>query len=99
MRYLALILVAVSGPALAQSAETGRALAERWCAECHVTGTGQARAVDGVPSFEALARDPRLEEGTFWDRVSNPRHPAMPGFTLSREQLRSLWLFVQAQRG
>lgn len=99
MRHgLILIAVLVAAPAAAQTAESGRRIADRWCAECHAVSGTQARAVDGVPSFEAIARDPRIDEPTFLDRVTAPRHPAMPGFALSREDMRGLWTFLRAQR-
>jgi mono/diheme cytochrome c family protein len=93
----ALLLLAGSAAAQSPQGEVGRAIAERWCAECHVTGTGTQRGVDGVPSFQAIGRDGRFDEAALWARVTNPRHPAMPGFTLSRAEAQSLWVFVRSQ--
>ncbi|MPZ33457.1 MAG: hypothetical protein GEV13_21110 [Rhodospirillales bacterium] len=48
---------AMCGVADAQDAMRGQALAERWCANCHVVNraatTGRA---DGLPTFPSLAR-------------------------------------------
>ncbi|HUG63075.1 MAG TPA: c-type cytochrome [Methylomirabilota bacterium] len=70
-------------PAAAAEAE-GQAIAERWCAACHIVGPDQAAAVEGVPSFASIAnaRDEAAIRGFLFDP-----HPPMPQFNLTKRQV------------
>ena len=66
-------------------ATSGRLLAEKWCAECHVPGSA-ARGRPGVaPSFRAVANDPATTERSVRVFLRSP-HPTMPNVSLTREQ-------------
>ncbi len=80
---LLLSLMALAAPALAQM-ETGRSIAERWCANCHGVPSAQAVvATDGAPPFSRLT-----ELGA--DRIRgvlNAPHERMRGIDLTRDQI------------
>jgi len=59
MRKLALVHLIL--PALAQA--QGKAMAERWCANCHVvTSSATIGSANGLETFPALAADPKITE-------------------------------------
>lgn len=76
------------------SAEAGRATAMTICANCHLVATGQRQPpMDSVPSFDALARDPRMSEARLRGFLNRP-HPPMPDPQLSRDELENLVSFI-----
>ncbi len=102
----ALLIVAVPFAALAQQPENklrradpqnGAALAQRWCASCHIVSKDQTRAVDGVPSFQALAQRGNLS-GERLAFVLLAPHPAMPAMTLTRNEAQDLAAYIATQK-
>mgnify|MGYP001361977915 CR=1 FL=1 len=77
--------------------QNGGALAKRWCAACHIVSKDQVKAVDGVPSFAAIAArsDFSGEQLAFF--LLNP-HPVMPNMTLTRNEARDLAAYIAAQK-
>ncbi len=76
----------------APSAERGAALAERWCAECHATGTGQ-RTADVAPAFAGIAseRSPDYVRGF----LANPHvRGDMPTFELSTAEIEDIVAYL-----
>lgn len=84
---VAVLLALQPAIAPAQDVATGRVLAERWCANCHiVTRSATTGRADGVPSFPALADAPQTTD-TSLRRAMSASHGRMPDFSLtSREQ-------------
>lgn len=87
-------VLAVGASAAAQSgdAERGAALAQAWCAECHIVdraGTGTVR--DAAPAFTTVAenpaRTPDFLRGWF---QSDRLHMQMPNFSLGRRETEDL---------
>jgi mono/diheme cytochrome c family protein len=64
----------------------GRAIAERWCASCHVVAENQAQGADAAPAFTALAQDPARDADWLRAWIADP-HPPMPDPGLSRAQI------------
>lgn len=80
------------------SATVGQALAETWCAECHVIGSGdgQARAQSDAPPFAEIAKgadDARLPVLAAW--LKTP-HGAMPDLSLSRAEIADLLTYIES---
>jgi mono/diheme cytochrome c family protein len=77
----------------AEDAARGRAVAERWCQECHVISPGHARSRDTateVPSFMAIAKDPAQSDSRLRGFLSTP-HATMPASSaLSRQEIDDL---------
>lgn len=77
-------------PVLAADASAGRALAERWCAGCHVVGTAPQSAASDAPTFSAIAaRDGDISPSWLAFRLLNP-HPQMPQVSLTRTEAADL---------
>jgi mono/diheme cytochrome c family protein len=94
--------VLIAAPASAQSsAETvaaGRSLAMRSCSACHVVSERpQQPAVDGVPSFAQIARNPNTTPDGLRTFIQAP-HPPMPNFSLSRKQLDEVTAYIMSLR-
>ena len=79
-------LTAAAAPASAAGdAAAGHALAQRWCASCHIVDrTGQGR--DTAPPFPAVANRNPEDRGWLRAWLTAP-HPPMPNFNLSRQQI------------
>lgn len=71
----------------AQDIDRGRALAERWCGNCHLADRAAATArADGLPSLPAIAADPATTPGRLRGFMT-AAHGRMPDFSLgAREQ-------------
>jgi len=96
------LTLSIAAPAAAQSpAETvaaGRSLAMRSCSACHVVSEQQQQpAVDGVPSFAQIARNPDTTPDGLRTFIQSP-HPPMPNFSLSRKQLDEVTAYIMSLR-
>ncbi|WP_439574028.1 c-type cytochrome [Phreatobacter sp.] len=78
-------------------AAAGRAIAERWCAACHLVGQDQRSATAAVASFAEIARrhagSPAVLEGFLADP-----HPPMPDLSLTRQEIRDLVAYIGSLR-
>ena len=85
-----------SGLAQAQDAVRGQALAERWCANCHVIDTGAAgNAQQGPPPLPTTARN--LSAGQLRAFLSHP-HGKMPDLSLTRAEIGDLIAYIEQLR-
>ncbi len=76
----------------------GKAIAQRACAGCHLIGEGQTSSTtDGVPTFAALARNPRMNDAALHGFVQAP-HPPMPDLALSRQELDDVVSYIMSLR-
>lgn len=110
MRRSLVALLAVTGlagplPAGAQSAlqtermAYGRAVAENWCANCHVVGPqAQGPAGDAAPPFAAVARMPSTTEMSLRAFLQTP-HARMPDYRLSQPELDGVVAYILSLRG
>lgn len=81
-------------PAQAADAAAGRALAERWCATCHVVGGAPQSAASDAPTFASIAsRDGDISPAWLAFRLLGP-HPQMPQVSLSRAQAADLSAYL-----
>lgn len=96
----ALVAGGIAGPAGAAPADAaaGRALAERWCAACHVVAPGQGAAVSDAPTFTAIAaRDGDVSGAWLSFRLLKP-HPQMPQVSLTRDEAADLAAYFATLR-
>jgi len=104
MRVLVAIacLCLISVPAVAQKLPgdpgAGRAVAQRGCAQCHVIGESEGQAaVNGVPTFAGLARDPSMTEARLQGFMQAP-HPPMPDLALTRREINDVTSYILSLR-
>ena len=92
MKWLAMLLLAAS-PAWAQTPAAGlahgRALAETWCAHCHIVGPEARQGGDAAPSFASIAaRAPLPDALRSW--LSQRHRNAMPNYNLTPAEIDDL---------
>ena len=93
-----LLSIATCGLAAAQDARRGQALAERWCANCHVVNqaatTGRA---DGLPTFPALAARKDVTAATLKGAMT-ATHSRMPDLQLGARDQEDLVAYIISLR-
>jgi mono/diheme cytochrome c family protein len=100
-RLVQILVVAAAGlggsVALAADVNHGAALAERWCASCHLVDSTQKQASTDAPPFDAIAHksDFTAEKVAFF--LLDP-HPKMPNFPLSRNEAADLAAYIGSLR-
>lgn len=88
-------VVLVQGPVFAADANQGKAIAERWCASCHLVKPGQKNSVtDQAPPFASLAGKPNFGADRLAFLLLKP-HPNMPQLALSRLEVGDLADYIQ----
>lgn len=90
-------LLAMAGGAAAADAASGRRIAERWCASCHVVSPGQTRGTAAVATFQEIARRSEMSEAALSRFLADP-HPKMPDMQLGRTEISDLVAYIRAQR-
>lgn len=76
--------------ALAADAKQGKAIAQRWCASCHIVEHGQrSAAADQAPPFASLAAKPDFGPDKLAFLLLRP-HPNMPQLSLGRSEITDL---------
>jgi mono/diheme cytochrome c family protein len=92
---VAVLILLGAESTMAQDIDRGNALAERWCADCHVVGPGQGGDVG--PAFETVAnREGQTPRGIMaW--LFEP-HPPMPDLLLSPAEFRDLAAYIMSLR-
>ena len=72
-------------------ADRGAALAQAWCAGCHVVGL---RGTDVAPPLAEIALRPGRTADYLWAWLADP-HPVMPQLNLSRQEIADLIAHLQ----
>jgi len=92
---VASILLAALVPSLAAAADAqhGKDLAQRWCAECHLVASDQARASADVATFASVARRQDLGAAQLAFFLLDP-HPKMPNLSLTRVEAADLAAYI-----
>ncbi|MBZ0218460.1 MAG: cytochrome c [Fimbriimonadaceae bacterium] len=70
-------------------ASSGRDIALKWCASCHVVAENQATASADVPTFAYLAQKHGDELGILGSFLADS-HPVMPNMSLTRQEIQDL---------
>jgi mono/diheme cytochrome c family protein len=85
-----LVTVIVPSLSFAADAYQGKAIAERWCAGCHVVEREQkSPATDQAPPFASIATMPEFGASKLAILLLAP-HPNMPKLALSRAEVANL---------
>lgn len=91
------LLSSVAGPAPAADATAGAALAQTWCASCHLLPSAPQSSVQpGPPPFKAIA-DGKGDAEELRSFLSHP-HGAMPNLSLSRAEIDNVIAYIQSLR-
>jgi mono/diheme cytochrome c family protein len=78
-------------------ATNGAALAQRWCAACHVVARDQRQASADVPPFHEIAARPGFDQARLAVFLLDP-HPKMPSMNLSRAEAADLAAYIATQK-
>ena len=81
-------------PGYAADAAHGRALAQRWCASCHVVSADQKEANADAPPFATIARS-NISAQALAYFLLDP-HPKMPTLPLSRTASDDIVAYIQS---
>ncbi len=92
---LALVLGAASSVNAAENAAAGKALAERWCASCHLVSPDQKSATTEAPPFTTIAKRPE-EQIEALDTFLTAPHPPMPPVSLTRQEIRDVVAYIKS---
>jgi mono/diheme cytochrome c family protein len=93
IRILSVGLLA-AGAAQAADVERGRALTERWCADCHVTGPA-AGGGDAGPPLAALTGDVAASDAALTAWLTEPHDP-MPDLGLTPPEIRDIVAYIRS---
>jgi mono/diheme cytochrome c family protein len=91
------LLLIVTGESTAADQLRGRAIAQRWCSECHVVTPGQVRGSDTVPTFAEIGVSERFDERSLSAFVAAPHHSRMPNLSLTRTEIADLVAYIRAK--
>jgi cytochrome c len=95
--FLVVILLGALLPRARADAAKGEAVAGRWCAACHVVGTGHSERVpQGPPTFQQVARS-GLTADQMRAFLSHP-HGSMPDLSLTRREIDDLIDYIATLR-
>lgn len=103
MRAIGVSLLALLSGVPATAGDTqvtiaGQALAERWCAECHLVVAEQPYAWSGdAPTFFEVADDPSVTEAGLRAFLATP-HATMPNIVLDRQQTDDIIAYILSLR-
>lgn len=87
-----------SAPARAQAGDShrGSALAQSWCASCHVIDSnGAGRSSDNAPPFPVIAAD-KSKTPDLLRSWMTAEHTRMPNFNLSRREIDDLIAYIRS---
>lgn len=98
LQFAAVLLLLQSDQGAAADLVRGRAIASRWCSECHVIGPGQQRGSDNVPTFAEINKAKQFNEVRLKAFLSAPRHSQMPDLSLTRAEIADLIAYIKSQR-
>jgi mono/diheme cytochrome c family protein len=77
----------------AGDAAAGKALAERWCASCHLVSPDQASATTEAPPFATIAKRPPEQIEALEAFLAAP-HPPMPPVSLTRQEISDVLAYI-----
>ncbi|KSV88548.1 cytochrome c family protein [Sinorhizobium sp. GL28] len=95
---VAVFLLLQGDQSVAADIARGRAIATRWCSECHVTAPGQRLGSDNVPTFSEINKSKHFDEARLSAFLSAPRHSRMPDLSLTRAEIADLVAYIKSQR-
>jgi cytochrome c len=96
----ALAFFAFATPAAqAADAAEGKKLAIKICSNCHVVGDGNKPkgSADAIPSFPAMANNPKYNENRLRAWLFDP-HPPMPNIQLTKTETDDIVAYILSLR-
>ena len=93
--FLIIASTLIASSAWAADARNGEALAQRWCATCHVVASEQRGPASEAPPFASIAKRPDFDAQKLAFFLLNP-HPKMPDMGLSRSATEDLAAYIAA---
>ena len=97
LQVAAVVLLLHSDQSGAADLARGRVIATRWCSECHVTGPGQQRGSDNVPTFSEINKSEKFDAARLSAFLSAPQHSRMPDLSLTRAEIADLAAYIKSQ--
>jgi mono/diheme cytochrome c family protein len=82
-------------PCLAADPLSGKDIAKRWCASCHLIESGQTSATDQASPFTYLAKTPDFDRNRLAFLLLMP-HPNMPNMSLNRAEISDLADYIRS---
>jgi mono/diheme cytochrome c family protein len=79
-------------------ARTGELFAQRWCSQCHAIKPNQISPKSQAPTFHALARNPRIDEGWLRTSLRTTPHRGMPKIKLRPEDIDDVISYILSLR-
>jgi mono/diheme cytochrome c family protein len=101
--FMLVWLVAAAMPVSGASAQgwgdpaSGRDMADRWCAACHMVAPDQPQALVDVPTFMEIASAAQDDFDVLEGFLIDP-HPPMPDMSLTRQEIRDLIAYFATLR-
>lgn len=89
-------VLAVGAAEAAENGQDGKALAERWCASCHVVDAIRT-GTDAVPTFQAIADRPGTTAAHLKAYLVKP-HGQMPDFQLAFPHIDAISAYILGLR-
>ncbi len=84
----------LASTALADNVANGAQLAQVWCANCHVVPGSSGPALQGPPSFRAIAKSGKTPD-QLRAFLTRP-HGSMPQLSLSRLEIDDLLAYIRS---
>ena len=81
----------------ARDIENGQAIAERWCAQCHIVSPTQTTPASDIATFSEIATRFADDQSALSALLSGA-HPPMPDMSLTREEIVDLVTFIGSLR-
>ncbi|MFK0278556.1 c-type cytochrome [Ensifer sp. NPDC090286] len=98
LKLAAVVTLLLWSPSIAADLARGRAIAARWCDECHVVAPRQVAGSDSVPPFSQIRKSERLDEARLRFFLSAPQHSRMPDLSLTRAEIADLVAYIKSQQ-
>ena len=99
MRKISLLILILPSLAQAQDVAQGKAIAERWCSNCHVvTPAATIGSANGTQTFPALAADSKITEPQLRAAMTAQHGGRMPDFSLTRKEQDDLGAYIFSLR-
>jgi len=95
--FIPALAACMTQAALAEDADNGLRLAQRWCASCHVVSSGQKRGSDVTRSFASIAQRPNFNAEKLAFFLLDP-HPIMPNMSLTRNEAQDIAAYIATLR-
>lgn len=79
----------------AADAVSGKDIAKRWCASCHLVERDQTTAGDQAPPFASIAKTPNFDQNRLAFLLLLP-HPNIPNLSLNRSEIADLADYIRS---